>query len=181
MKGTDITHNYSVGGASLNATPVAGYSVLDNSYKSDLSVGFVGDGLHRVGKFERSSFSTSQTGTVSYSGGEVLSVRTSKAAFHSSSAGGGGRSSSGSGSFVTMHGTVLEQVDFKPITFAGINFPTDDGEDYIPPTGELDPEFASPVGDVLLPLLLMAAAYAVVRWFKNWKRKRTGKRLFCIK
>ena len=49
------------------------------------------------------------------------------------------------------------------------------GEDYeTPPTGELDPDFASPVGDVLLPLLLMAAAYAVVRWFKNWKRKRTG-------
>ena len=60
-----------------------------------------------------------------------------------------------------------------------IQFP---GEDYeTPPTGELDDSFASPVGDVLLPLLLMAAAYAVVRWFKNWKRKRTGKRLFCIK
>ena len=60
-----------------------------------------------------------------------------------------------------------------------IQFP---GEDYeTPPTGELDPDFASPVGDVLLPLLLMAAAYAVVRWFKNWKRERTGKRLFCTK
>ena len=60
-----------------------------------------------------------------------------------------------------------------------IEFPGEDSE--TPPTGELDPDFASPVGDVLLPLLLMAAAYAVVRWFKNWKRKRTGKRLFCIK
>ena len=48
-----------------------------------------------------------------------------------------------------------------------IQFP---GEDYeTPPTGELDDSFASPVGDVLLPLLLMAAAYAVVRWFKNHK------------
>lgn len=173
MQGTDIMYNYSVGGASWGAASTSGYSILDNSFRSDLSVGFVGDGLHRVGKFERPSFSTSQTGTVSYSGGEVLSVRTSKAAFHSSSAGGGGRSSSGSGSFVTMHGTVLEQVDFKPITFAGIDFPTDDGEDYIPPTGELDPEFASPVGDVLLPMLLMACVYAIVRFFKNRKLQKS--------
>ena len=155
-------HTVSFGGTSMGVSR-GGYSIEDNSFKSDLSVGFVGDGLHRVGKFERSSFSTSQTGTVSYSGGEVLSVRTSKAAFHSSSAGGGGRSSSGSGSFVTMHATVLEQVDFKPITFAGIDFPKDDGDDYVPPTGELDPEFASPVGDVLLPMLLMACVYAIVR------------------
>lgn len=48
-------------------------------------------------------------------------------------------------------------------------------------TGELDPSFASPVGDVLLPMLLMVGVYAVVRWFKNWKKKLTGKRLFCIK
>lgn len=62
-----------------------------------------------------------------------------------------------------------------------IGFPEEEDPGYVPPTGELDPDFASPIGDVLLPLLLMAAAYAVVRWFKNWKRKRTGKRLFCIK
>jgi hypothetical protein len=62
-----------------------------------------------------------------------------------------------------------------------IGFPEEEDPGYVPPTGELDDSFASPVGDVLLPLLLMAAAYAVVRWFKNWKRKRTGKRLFCIK
>ena len=62
-----------------------------------------------------------------------------------------------------------------------IGFPEEEDPGYVPPTGELDPDFASPIGDVLLPLLLMAAAYAVVRWFKNWKRKRTGNRLFCIK
>ena len=38
-----------------------------------------------------------------------------------------------------------------------------------PPTGELDDSFASPVGDVLLPLLLMAGVYAVIKWFKNHK------------
>ena len=60
-----------------------------------------------------------------------------------------------------------------------ITFPGDDYD--TPPTGELDDSFASPVGDVLLPLLLMVGVYAVVRWFKNWKKKLTGKRLFCIK
>ena len=56
------------------------------------------------------------------------------------------------------------------------------GDDYdTPPTGELDDSFASPVGDVLLPMLLMVGVYAVVRWFKNWKRKCTRNRLFCIK
>jgi hypothetical protein len=36
-------------------------------------------------------------------------------------------------------------------------------------TGELDDSFASPVGDVLLPMLLMVGLYAVIRWFKNRK------------
>ena len=51
------------------------------------------------------------------------------------------------------------------------------GEDYeTPPTGELDPDFASPVGDVLLPMLLMACVYAVVRFFKNFKIKHSANR-----
>jgi hypothetical protein len=87
-----------------------------------------------------------------------------------------------SGSFVTIHRNNIAINDGESGAQSlrrVIQFP---GEDYeTPPTGELDDSFASPVGDVLLPLLLMAAAYAVVRWFKNWKRKRTGKRLFCIK
>ena len=87
-----------------------------------------------------------------------------------------------SGSFVTIHRNNIAINDGESGAQSlrrVIQFP---GEDYeTPPTGELDDSFASPVGDVLLPLLLMAAAYAVVRWFKNWRRKRTGKRLFCIK
>jgi hypothetical protein len=59
-------------------------------------------------------------------------------------------------------------VDFKPVSY-GIGVPKEEDEGYVPPTGELDPEFASPVGDVLLPLLLMACVYAVVRYFKNHK------------
>ena len=86
-----------------------------------------------------------------------------------------------SGSFVTIHRNNMaqEEEEYETQPMRRIIFPGDDYD--IPPTGELDDSFASPVGDVLLPLLLMAAAYAVVRWFKNWKKKNTGNRLFCIK
>ena len=86
-----------------------------------------------------------------------------------------------SGSFVTIHRNNMAQQEeeYETQPMRRIIFPGDDYD--TPPTGELDDSFASPVGDVLLPLLLMAAAYAVVRWFKNWKRKNTGNRLFCIK
>lgn len=89
-----------------------------------------------------------------------------------------------SGSFVTIHRnniTINDGESGAQSLRRVIGFPEEEDPGYVPPTGELDDSFASPVGDVLLPLLLMAAAYAVVRWFKNWKRKRTGKRLFCIK
>ena len=89
-----------------------------------------------------------------------------------------------SGSFVTIHRNNIAINDGESGAQSlrrVIGFPEEEDPGYIPPTGELDPYPASPVGDVLLPLLLMAAAYAVVRWFKNWERKHTGKRLFCIK
>ena len=72
-----------------------------------------------------------------------------------------------------------QEEEYETQPMRRIIFPGDDYD--TPPTGELDDSFASPVGDVLLPLMLMTVAYAVVRWFKNWKKKLTGKRLFCIK
>lgn len=59
-------------------------------------------------------------------------------------------------------------LDFIPTTYAaeessGSGRPTGGA------TGELNPEFASPVGDVLLPLLLMAFVYTVVRFWRNRK------------
>ena len=89
-----------------------------------------------------------------------------------------------SGSFVAIHRNNVSRYEdeFGAQSLRRvIGFPEEEDPGYVPPIGELDPDPASPVGDVLLPLLLMAAAYAVVRWFKNWKRKRTGNRLFCIK
>ena len=119
-----------------------------------------------------SSFSSHSSSTVA-----PISVRTSDKTIRSFSTGGSHEYivPKGVGSFVTMHRdnvTLNSYGSGVQPPRRSIAFP---GEDYeTPPTGELDPDFASPVGDVLLPLLLMAAAYAVVRWFKNWKRKRTG-------
>lgn len=78
----------------------------------------------------------------------------------------------GTGSFIKIHRkNVSTQQNFQSISY-GISFPTD-GDDYIPPTGELDPDFASPIGDVLLPMLLMAFVYATIRFFKNRKLQKS--------
>ena len=147
-----------------------------------LGSGFTGSNSH--------SFSSSTSLSNSFFGTNTnsttpISYRTSKSTYKTISSGGtSGTSMTAGGSFVNMHrnnavGTIGgSTINTKQISYS-IPFPGDDYD--TPPTGELDDSFASPVGDVLLPLLLMAAAYAVVRWFKNWKRKRTRKRLFCIK
>lgn len=175
MKGTDITHNYSVGGASLNATPVAGYSVLDNSFKNDLSVEFVGDRVFST-RSARSASSVSYrdnaVGSVSYSGGQVMTTRLSNKTWRSYSSG-SGSGHAVSGSFVNVHSQVeagmqTVNLDFIPTTYAAEES-SGSGRPDSGATGELDPEFASPVGDVLLPLLLMALVYTVVRFWRNRK------------
>lgn len=171
MKGTDITHNYSVGGASLNATPVAGYSVLDNSFKNDLSVEFVGDRVFST-RSARSASSVSYrrdnaVGSVSYSGGQVMTTRLSNKTWRSYSSG-SGSSNAVSGSFVSVHSqvadglnnTLMPKIDFEPTTYA-VRPDT-------PPVGELEPD--APIGDAVIPLLLIACAYVLVRMFRNRKK-----------
>ena len=103
----------------------------------------------------------------------VISVRTSDQSYHS--VGGGNQSSyltpTGTGSFISMHGDVstglMPKLDFTPTVYA-----ESEGEGERPgggSTGELDPFPAAPVGDVLLPLLLMALVYTVVRFWRNRK------------
>jgi hypothetical protein len=75
-----------------------------------------------------------------------------------------------------MHGDVstgvMPVVDFKPVSY-GLAVPDEKDEGYVPPTGELDPDYAAPIGDVLLPLMLMACVYAIVRFFKNRKLQKS--------
>ena len=174
MKGTDITHNYSMGGASLNATPVAGYSILDNSFKNDLSVEFVGNRVfstRSVRSASSVSYRDNAVGSVSYSGGQVMTTRLSNKIWRSYSSGSG--SNAVSGSFVNVHSQVeagmqTVNLDFIPTTYAAEES-SGSGRPDGGATGELNPEFASPVGDVLLPLLLMAFVYTVVRFWRNRK------------
>lgn len=88
--------------------------------------------------------------------------------------GGGNQSSyltpTGTGSFISMHGdvsaVVVQKLDFTPVMYSNRE---NDETTNTDPTGQANSSFASPVGDVLLPLLLMAFVYTVVRYFKNRK------------
>lgn len=124
-----------------------------------------------LGSSFSSSFSTKPQSTVA-----PISVRTSDKTIRSFSTGGVYEYviPKGVGSFVRMHRdnvTLNSYGSGVQPPRRSIAFP---GEDYeTPPTGELDPDFASPVGDVLLPMLLMAFVYATIRFFKNRKLKKS--------
>ena len=175
MKGTDITHNYSMGGASLNATPVAGYSVLDNSFRNDLSVEFVGNRVfstRSVRSASSVSYRDNAVGSVSYSGGQVMTTRLSNKTWRSYSSG-SGSGHAVSGSYVNVHSHVEAGMQTVKLDFIHTTYAAEESSGSGRPgggaTGELNPEFASPVGDVLLPLLLMAFVYTVVRFWRNRK------------
>ena len=106
-----------------------------------------------------------------------LSFRSSELSYRSVETGGGRTfrtsdyylRSSGS-TFLDAHGQVMKLIDFKPVRYY-IGMPDEDDEGYVPPTGELDPEDVMvPVGDVVLPLMLMAGIYAVVRYFRSRRK-----------
>ena len=124
-----------------------------------------------LGSSFSSSFSTKPQSTVA-----PISVRTSDKTIRSFSTGGVYEYviPKGVGSFVAMHRdnvTLNSYGSGVQPPRRSIAFP---GEDYeTPPTGELDPDFASPIGDVLLPMLLMAFVYATIRFFKNRKLQKS--------
>lgn len=130
-----------------------------------------------LGSSFSSSFSTKPQSTVA-----PISVRTSDKTIRSFSTGGVYEYviPKGVGSFVTMHKEVSSGIG-SPITSLPLAYAEGDGSSTGPggrpggggATGELDPDFASPVGDVLLPMLLMAGVYAIVKWFKRRKFKKT--------
>ena len=166
-------HSVSYRGTTFGA-PRADHTMISNSLQNSLSAGFVGSS--RVSKhsstysgYDGYNGSNVTSSTISYSGGSIITTRSSSKTINSYGAGNVNTQAWG-GSFITIHrnnSTQNSDGSGAQSLRRVIQFP---GEDYeTPPTGELDDSFASPVGDVLLPLLLMAAAYAVVRWFKNHK------------
>ena len=118
-----------------------------------------------LGSSFSSSFSTKPQSTVA-----PISVRTSDKTIRSFSTGGVYEYvvPKGVGSFVTMHKEVSDAVfmpsasfDPKGRTFVA-NKPTD------PPIGETYPDL--PIGDALLPMLLMAGVYCLMRFFRLRKK-----------
>lgn len=106
-----------------------------------------------------------------------ISVRTSDKTLRSFSSGGGvgGYTSSGSGSFISIHNEVSSGIG-SPITSLPLAYAEGDGTGTGSrgrpdggATGELDDSFASPVGDVLIPMLLMVGVYTIVRLWRNRK------------
>ena len=132
-----------------------------------------------------SSYSAS---SVSSCGANVISTRMSDRSWSSSSTGGSVGSGftgsgsafasySGTGSFLDMHRSNVSYdraplADEEIAAYAALGSGRPDSG----ATGELDSGFASPVGDVLLPMLLMACVYAVVRFYKNFKIKHSANR-----
>ena len=123
-----------------------------------------------LGNSFSSSFRTKPQSTVA-----PISVRTSDKTIRSFSTGGVYEYDipKGVGSFVAMHRDNVTlnsygsgvQPPRRSIEFPGGDYET-------PPTGELEDTFASPIGDVLLPMLLMVGVYAVVKWFKRRKLQK---------
>lgn len=107
-----------------------------------------------------------------------ISVRTSDKTLRSFSSGGGVGSytSSGTTSFISIHNEVSSGIG-SPVTSLPLAYAEGDGSSTGPggrpggggATGELDPDFASPVGDVLLPMMLMVGVYTIVRLWRNRK------------
>jgi hypothetical protein len=166
--------------SSANISQLGNSSSVGSSLRGELSVGFVGD----VRPSPSTSYggASSSLGGVSYSGGSLISspskgnllfrVKTSDNTMQSWGSGGGSMFSTSGGSFINMHRHTEQnlKLEFTPQFY--IDFPT--GND-TPPTGQLDPDYASPVGDMVLPMLLFAAVYAVVRFCKRRKLQTNHK------
>lgn len=149
----------------------------DRLFGDQLSVEFVGGVLFDSRDYTSAPMGTyssigSSVGTVSYSGGVVTS-RTSNNIL-------GSYGTDTIPGFFSVSRTVgrlsyhssddVLQSSLPSISSA--SYATGDSRGGRPgsgATGELNPEFASPVGDVLLPMLLMVGVYAVVRLWRNRK------------
>lgn len=164
------TNNYGVRSAAYSTGG-------DRLFGDQLSVEFVGGVLFDSRDYTSAPMGTyssigSSVGTVSYSGGVVTS-RTSNNILRSY----GTDTIPGSFSVSRTVGRLSyhssdDVLQSSLPSISSASYATDDSMGGRPgggATGELNPEFASPVGDVLLPMLLMVGVYAVVRLWRNRK------------
>ena len=149
----------------------------DRLFGDQLSVEFVGGVLFDSRDYTSAPMGTyssigSSVGTVSYSGGVVTS-RTSNnilGSYGTDTIPGFFSVSRTAGRLSYHSSDDVLQSSLPSISSA--SYATDDSKGGRPgsgATGELNPEFASPVGDVLIPMLLMVGVYAVVRLWRNRK------------
>lgn len=117
-----------------------------------------------LGSSFSSSFSTKPQSTVA-----PISVRTSDKTIRSFSTGGVYEYviPKGVGSFVTMHKEVSDAVFLPSAPYEPKNRALP-GKPIDPPIGETYPDL--PVGDALLPMLLMAGVYCLLRIFRKRKK-----------
>ena len=155
--------------------PTATYSPISSSGMTS----YTGmSSSHSSSSFVVSTSLGSSFSSGSYSSYAPISVRTSDKTFRSISTGGTFEYvlPKGVGSFVTMHKEVSSGIG-SPITSLPLAYAEGDGSSTGPggrpggggATGELDDSFASPVGDVLIPMLLMVGVYTIVRLWRNRK------------
>ena len=79
----------------------------------------------------------------------------------------------GTGSFSQIHAEVENGISASGMYGGGPRMaaPGRGGRPSYGAMGELDARVPLPVGDVLLPMMLMVGVYAVVRFFKNRRKK----------
>ena len=146
--------------------PTATYSPISSSGMTS----YTGmSSSHSSSSFVVSTSLGSSFSSGSYSSSAPISVRTSDKTIRSFSSGGTFEYvlPKGVGSFVTMHREVSDAVfmpsaPYDPKDRAFAAKPTN------PPIGETNPDL--PVGDALLPMLLMAGVYCLLRIFRKRKK-----------
>ena len=146
-------------------------NMFDNevSYSSSYKGFSFEESYTNSGSFNHNPYSSSSPFTVLTSSKDVHSFSTANASYDDWNA----YSVTGTGSFVAIHQDVNATIvaNFLPQMRAGIQFPDSASSGYVPPTGQTDPEFASPIGDPLLPILLLACLYTIGRCLAAYIRK----------
>ena len=165
-----ITHRYSGRFTTSVSASHIDYSISDgSSFGSELSVEFVGNTLFssRHSKFSSTLYSDKIDNSYRVSAtSSLFTKRLTNQVYRDFT-------TAGSGSFISIHNEVQSGMSVPGIgggiTSTGKVYGGKPGGKPIdPPIGQKDPQV--PVGDALIPMLLMIAVYAIVRFFSSRKK-----------